>query len=47
MINLVGTDVHHGRHVHALEVGLQQEDICGHFKHCEILNKELFSGVTT
>src|SRR5690606_23511330 len=47
MINLVGTDVHHERHVRALEVGLQQEDIRGYFKHCDIVNKELFSGVTT
>lgn len=47
MINLVGTDVHHERHVRALEMGLQREDLRVHFKHCEILNEELFSGMAT
>jgi len=47
MINLVGTDVHHERHVRALEVGLQQEDIRAHFKHCDIQNEELFGGLPT
>ncbi|PRD51909.1 histidinol phosphatase [Sphingobacterium gobiense] len=47
MIDLVGTDVHHERHVRALEVGTQREDIRAYFKHCEIMNEELFSGVTT
>lgn len=47
MINLVGTDVHHERHVRAMEAGLQREDISAYFKHCSILNEELFSGVAT
>ncbi|TYR36833.1 histidinol phosphatase [Sphingobacterium phlebotomi] len=47
MINLVGTDVHHERHVRAIEVGLQQEDLRAHFKYCEILNEELFRDVLT
>jgi len=46
MINLVGTDVHHERHVRAMEVGLQREDVSAYFKHCNIQNEELFSGVT-
>lgn len=47
MINLVGTDVHHERHVRALEIGVQQEDLRSYFKHCEILNEELFKDVVT
>lgn len=47
MINLVGTDVHHERHVRALEVGVKQEDLRAQFKHCEIVNQELFSGAAT
>ncbi|MBD1423810.1 tyrosine-protein phosphatase [Sphingobacterium chuzhouense] len=47
MISLVGTDVHHERHVRALEIGILQEDVRAYFKHCTILNEELFSGVTT
>ncbi|PRD46858.1 histidinol phosphatase [Sphingobacterium haloxyli] len=47
MIDLVGTDVHHERHVRALEIGVQREDIRAYFKNCEIMNEELFSGVAT
>lgn len=47
MVSLVGTDVHHKRHVHALEAGIQRENIRAYFKHCEIRNEELFSGVVT
>ncbi len=47
MISLVGTDVHHERHLRALEIGILQEDVRAYFKHCTILNEELFSGVTT
>lgn len=46
MINLVGTDVHHERHVRAIEEGVQREDVRAYFKHCAIMNEELFSGVT-
>lgn len=47
MINLVGTDVHHERHVRALETGVNQENLRTHFKNCEILNEELFRDVAT
>lgn len=42
LINLIGTDVHHERHIHALEKALKREDIRPLFKHCHILNQELF-----
>ncbi|HLS95738.1 MAG TPA: CpsB/CapC family capsule biosynthesis tyrosine phosphatase [Sphingobacterium sp.] len=46
MVNLVGTDVHHERHVKALEAGVQREDLRKLFKHCLIQNEELFANTT-
>ena len=47
MISLVGTDVHHLRHVQALEIGIQKENIQEYFSNCDILNKEIFREVET
>lgn len=41
-VDLVGTDVHHERHVKAIQHGLQKEDISIHFKKCNIQNQSLF-----
>jgi protein-tyrosine phosphatase len=42
-IDLIGTDVHHERHVRAIEHGIQKEDISVYFKKCNIQNERLFS----
>lgn len=42
-IDLIGTDVHHERHVRAIEQGLKKEDISTYFKKCKIQNERLFS----
>ncbi|MBE8719318.1 tyrosine-protein phosphatase [Sphingobacterium pedocola] len=42
-IDLIGTDVHHERHVRAIEQGLKKEDISTYFKKCNIQNERLFS----
>ncbi len=42
-VDLVGTDVHHERHVRALESGLQKENLSKYFKKCKIKNPYLFS----
>ncbi|WP_286767970.1 MULTISPECIES: tyrosine-protein phosphatase [Sphingobacterium] len=42
LVDLVGTDAHHERHVKALEHGLQREDLKNYFKRCELLNPNLF-----
>ncbi|MFZ4262519.1 tyrosine-protein phosphatase [Sphingobacterium sp. HJSM2_6] len=43
LVSLVGTDVHHERHVKALEIGLKKSNLYSFFKECKILNAELFS----
>lgn len=42
-IDLVGTDVHHERHVNALELGLQQENLTKVLQNCTIKNAALFA----
>jgi len=41
-VDLVGTDVHHERHVKAIQHGLKKEDISIYFKKCNIQNQSLF-----
>ncbi|WP_437920224.1 tyrosine-protein phosphatase [Sphingobacterium sp. LRF_L2] len=41
LIDFVGTDVHHERHVTMLEKGLSKKDIRPYFKKCKIQNKSL------
>ena len=41
-IDLLGTDVHHERHVQAIEKSLQQEDLEKILRKCTIKNKVLF-----
>lgn len=43
LVSLVGTDVHHDRHVKALELGIKNTNLYRFFKECKILNAELFS----
>lgn len=43
LVDLVGTDVHHERHVRALERGLQKENLNKYFKKCNIKNTYLFA----
>ncbi|WP_312716624.1 tyrosine-protein phosphatase [Sphingobacterium multivorum] len=47
IIDLIGTDVHHERHVRALEQGVQGENLRRYFKKCELLNRELFASTVT
>ena len=42
LIDLVGTDIHHERHVNAIEQGLKKINFQSYFKNCRILNEELF-----
>lgn len=46
-IDLIGTDVHHERHVKAIEHGIHKEDISHYFKKCKIQNQSLFAALTT
>jgi len=41
-VDLIGTDVHHERHVNALSHALQREDAYSYFKKCNIQNQNLF-----
>lgn len=41
LIDFVGTDAHHERHIHMLERGLKKEDIRPLFKKCTIKNQSL------
>lgn len=43
LVDLVGTDVHHERHVRAIERGLQKENLNKYFKKCDIKNTHLFA----
>lgn len=43
LIDLVGSDVHHRRHIKAIEHGLAKEDLWPYFKRCRLKNQELFS----
>ncbi|QBQ39817.1 histidinol phosphatase [Sphingobacterium psychroaquaticum] len=42
-IDLLGTDVHHERHVNAIEVGLGHEDLRKVLDKCDIKNEVLFA----
>ncbi|TJZ59875.1 histidinol phosphatase [Sphingobacterium olei] len=46
-IDLIGTDVHHERHVKAIEYGIKKEDISDYFKKCKIQNQSLFTGISS
>lgn len=43
IVDLVGTDVHHDRHLWAIEAGLKKEDIFPYFKKCKLQNESLFA----
>ena len=44
LIDFVGTDTHHERHVHMLERGLKKENIKSYFKKCSLKNQTLLQG---
>ncbi|GHE39024.1 tyrosine-protein phosphatase [Sphingobacterium griseoflavum] len=46
LIDFVGTDAHHDRHVQMLERGLKKEDIKPYFKKCNLKNQSLLHCTT-
>lgn len=43
LVDLVGSDTHHMRHVKALEHWIGKEDLWPYFKRCNLQNQELFA----
>ncbi|MCL7988642.1 hypothetical protein M8998_11905 [Sphingobacterium sp. lm-10] len=42
LVDLVGTDIHHMRHVKALEHWIRKEDLWPYFKRCNLQNQALY-----
>lgn len=46
LVDLIGTDIHHERHLLALEHSLRGEDLYRYFKKCKLINQEIFHKFT-